>query len=118
MNRYEFYIKYKTNNRPPTNTVSNKVNWWHVVLPTLGAILIGPLVILVRQRSVPSSFHHYLQLVAYCFLVVVPFILFLLWLHRREAIKQNSGYDWIGKFKITNKQSTFAYCYLYLSPGN
>jgi len=118
MKRYEYYIKYKTNNRTFINSVFHKVNWWHIVLPTLAAILIGPLVIYFRQRSVPSSFNQYLRFTEYCFLIVVPFILFLLWLNWRESIKRNSGYSWIGKFKVTGKHSSFAFCYLYLAPGN
>lgn len=118
MKRYEFYIKYKTNNLSPVHSVFHRVNWWHIILPALVAVLAGPLVVYVRQRSVPSSLTNYVQLVEYCFLVVAPFVLFLLWLNWRESTKRKSGYNWIGKFKVTNKQSSFVGCYLYLSPGN
>ncbi len=118
MKRYEFYIKYKSNSLSPSNSIFHRINWWHIVLPIFGAVLIGPLAIYARQRSVPSSLGHYLRMVEYCFLIVVPFILFLLWLNWRESIKRNRGYGWIGKFKITNKQSSFAFYYLHLSPGN
>ncbi|HTE33634.1 MAG TPA: hypothetical protein VK666_24805 [Chryseolinea sp.] len=118
MKHYECYSKHKTNYRATINPVFYKRNWWQIVLLTLIAVLVEPLIMYKHIRTVPFSFAFYLQLLEYSVLVAVPFISFLLWLNWREAIKRSRGYSWVGKFEVTNKRSSFLSCYLLLAPGN
>ncbi len=118
MKDYEFYIKYKTNDRPLVNSVFYKRNWWQIILPAIIAMVIEPLIMYKRQRSVAFTLGYYLHLLEYCFFIAVPFLSFLLWLNWREWIKRNRGYGWVGRFEVIRKQSSFLSCYLLLAPGN
>jgi hypothetical protein len=118
MKDVEFYIKYKTASRPIINSAFFKRIGWQVVLPTLGAVLVGPLIIYKYQRSLLFSFDRYVQLLEYCFLIVIPFILLFIWFNWRESVRQSRGYGWVGKFEVTKKRSSFLFCRLELLPGN
>ncbi len=117
MKNLEFYSKYKTSYPPLVSPFFSKENWWRIGLITLVAVLIEPLIMYKHQRSVPLSFDYYLRLVGYFVAIVVPFVLFLLWINWRESLKRSRGYGWVGKFEVIDKQSSFVFCYLLLSPG-
>jgi hypothetical protein len=117
MKNYEFYTKYKISNRLTINRIFYKRSWWQIIIPTVSAILIGPLIIYKYQRSVLFSLNYYFRLLEYCFLIITPFILAFLWLSWRELVKQSSGYGWVGTFEVLGKQSSFIFCYLLLKPG-
>jgi hypothetical protein len=117
MKNYEFYSKHKSSHQTTLNPAFYTRNWWQIILPALSAVLIGPLIIYKYQRSALFSLNYYFRLLEYCFLIVVPFISFLLWHIWREVIKRNSGYSWIGKFEVLEKKS-FVFYYLLLAPGN
>lgn len=118
MKHPEFYVKYKTNYPPLVNPVFSKRNWWRIVLITVVAILIEPLVMYKNQRSVPISFEYYLQLIEYFIIIAVPFVAFLLWVNWRELIKRRKGYGWVGKFEVIGKRSSLLFCYLLLMPDS
>lgn len=119
MKHHEFYVKYKMNNPPITNSIFSKRNWWRIVLITVAAVLIEPLVIMYKhQRSVPFSLDYYLELAEYFLLIVVPFVAFLFWANWRESTKRRRGYGWVGKFEVIKKRSLFAFHYLFLAPGS
>jgi hypothetical protein len=118
MKYQEFYVKYKTSHPPVTVSLFTKRNWWRIVLITIAAVLIEPLVIMHKhQRSFPFSFNDYLELAIYFLLIVVPFVAFLFWVNWREATKRRRGYGWVGKFEVIKKRSLFVFHYLLLSPG-
>ena len=118
MKNPELYIKYKTNYPPLASSFFSKRNWWRIALITIVAVLIEPFMIHKNQRSVPFTLDYYLRMIKYFAIIVVPFVAFLFWINWRESIKRNRGYGWIGKFEVIDKQSTFAFCYLLLSPGH
>ena len=118
MKHPEFYVKYKTNYPPLVNPIFSKRNWWRIVLITVVAILIEPLVMYKNQRFIPISFEYYLQLIAYFIIIAVPFVTFLLWVNWRELIKRKKGYGWVGKFEVIGKRSSFLFCYLLLRPDS
>lgn len=117
MRHPEFYVKYRTNYPPLVNPLFTKRNWWRILLITLAAVLIEPLIMYKNLRSVPFSFEYYLQLIEYVSLIAVPFVAFLLWVNWRELIKRKRGYVWVGKFVVVDKQSSLGFFYFYLAPG-
>jgi hypothetical protein len=118
MRHHEFYIKYKTSNLPIANSIFSKKNSWRIILITVAAVLIEPLVIIYKhQRLGTFSFHYYVQLTEYFLLVVVPFVAFLFWVNWRELTKRKNGYGWVGKFEVISKRSLFVFHYLLLKPG-
>jgi hypothetical protein len=118
MKNHEFYIKYKTNYQQGTYPIFSKKNWWSMLLITVAAVLIEPLLFMSKyQRSVPFTMNYYVQLIEYFLLVAVPFVAFLVWVNLQERKKLKRGYGWEGKFEVISKTSTFAFCYLFLSPG-
>jgi hypothetical protein len=119
MKYLEFYNKYKTTYPPILNPIFSKKNWWYVVLITVVAVLIEPLLFMSKyQRAAPFSFNYYMQLVEYFLLIAFPFVALLIWVNRRESIKRSRGYDWVGKFEVIKKQSSFVFRYLQLTPGS
>ena len=118
MKRYEFYNKYKVNYPPTVNPVFFKKNYWQIVLQTLVAVSIEPLMLYKYRRSIDFSFNSYLGLMEYCFLIAVPFISLFIWLNWRESVKRSRGYGWVGKFQVVNKKSWFVFYYLQLAPGD
>ncbi len=118
MKHHEFYTKYKTSYPPIINPIFSKRNWWHIVIITVGAVLIGPLVMYKHQRSAPLSFNYYIRLIEYSLYIIIPLVGVLIWSNWRESTKRSKGYSWIGKFEVINKQSSIAFCYLFLAPGN
>jgi hypothetical protein len=119
MKYQEFYVKYKTSNPQATISLFSKRNWWRIVLITIAAVLIEPLVIMHKhQRSFPFSLNDYLELAAYFLLIVVPFVAFLFWVNWRETTKRKRGYGWVGKFEVIKKRSLFVFHYLLLAPGS
>jgi hypothetical protein len=117
MKRFEFYTKNKTNYPPIVNPIFSKKNWWRIIFISGIAILIGPLILYKHQRSIPFSFSHYLRLTEFFLIIIVPFIAFLIWTNWRELTKRSEGYNWVGKFEVINKRSTFAFHYFILDPG-
>lgn len=118
MKDFEFYSKYKTSYPPIVNPIFSKGNWWRIVLVTVVAVLIGPLMMYKHQKQVVFSFDYYFRLLGYSLLVFVPFISFLIVANRRALAKRSKGYGWVGKFEVINKHSSFGFHYLLLAPGN
>jgi hypothetical protein len=118
MKRYEFYQKYKVTYPPTVNPVFYKKNYWLIVLQTLVAVSIEPLMLYKYQRSAIFSFNNYLHLMELCFLIAFPFIALFIWLNWRESMKRSRGYGWLGKFEVVGKKSWFVFHYLRLAPGN
>ena len=118
MKHLEFYRKYKTSYTPILNPLFSKRNWWRISLISFAAMLVGPLILYKNQRSIPLSFGHYLLLMRYFLIIVLPLLSFLIWANWRESLKRTRGYKWIGKFEVINKQTSLAFRYLLLSPGN
>ena len=118
MKRYEFYSKYKVNYPSTINPVFYKKNYWQIVLQTLVAVSIEPLMLYKYQRSAEFSFNSYLHLMELCFLIAFPFISLFVWLNWRESLKRSRGYGWLGKFEVINKKSWLVFHYLQLAPGN
>jgi hypothetical protein len=117
MKHLEFYNKYKTSYPPIVNPLFYKGNWWRIILITLIASLVGPLILYKHQRPVSFSRDYYLRLIEYCFVTVVPFVAFLVWVNWRALTKRKRGYGWVGKFEVINKRSTFGFHFLDLAPG-
>lgn len=118
MKNEEFYVKNKIKYRPLINPVFDKRNRWQTVLITLAVALVEPLLMYKRLKVATFSLEYYLQLFEYCLLIIVPFVLFLFWLNRREELKLKRGYDWVGKFEVIRKQVALVFCYLHVRPGN
>ncbi len=119
MKHREFYNKCKANYPPIENPIFSMENWWGIVLIAIAAILIEPLLFMSKyQRAVPLSFNYYLQLIEYFLFIAVPFVALLLFVNWRESIKRRRGYSWMGKFEVINKQTTIAFFYFQLTPGN
>jgi hypothetical protein len=119
MKHLEFYNKYKTTYTPIVNPIFSKRNWWYIVVITVAAVLIEPLLFMSKyKRSVPFSFSYYVELIEYFFLIAIPFIALLIWINMRESTKRSRGYGWVGKFEVIKKKSLFLFRYLLLAPGN
>jgi hypothetical protein len=118
MKHTEFYSKHRATYPPIVNPVFSRRNWWRIALITIAAVLIEPLIMYKYNRSSPLSFSYYVKLLEYILFIIVPFVVFLLWINWRESTKRSRGYCWIGKFEVLRKQSTFAFRYLFLSPGD
>ena len=117
MKHQKFYRKYKAKYPPIVNPIFSRENWWRIVLITIVAILVEPLLMYRHNRSIPFSVTYYLQTIKYLLLFVVPLGVFLFWANWRERIKRSRGYGWVGKFEIIAKGSSFPFCYILLSPG-
>ena len=51
-------------------------------------------------------------------MVAVPFVSLLFWLNWRETIKRKRAYNWVGKFEVIKKRSSFVFRYLQIAPGD
>jgi len=118
MKRYEFYIKYKASRAAHEKPLLSKRNWWQIALISIIAIVTGPLNVYRRQRSIPVATSNYLRLVEYFSFIIIPLVALLLWSHWREYLRRSRGYNWIGRFEVVNKRSSFLFYYLLLAPGN
>jgi len=111
MKHQELYRKYKTNYSPAMNP-------WGVLIVTLIAILVEPLMASTKYKLAPFSFGSYLHQIKYFSFVGVPFGLFLFWTNWRESVKRNRGFCLVGKFEVIGKRSSFMFNHLVLSPGD
>ena len=118
MKHGEFYRKCKTSYPAIVDPIFSKKNWWQIILMTVVGVLIEPLIMYGRQRTVPSSPHFYLQRIEYLSCMVIPFFAFLFWMNWRESEKRTRGYGWIGKFEVIGKRSSLLFCSLLLAPGS
>lgn len=117
MKDLDLYRKYKTKYGAAEDQAPYKRSAGLIIAMSVAAMLLGPLLLFKYSKGVAFSTPYYLQHVAYFSLVTLPFTFFLVWSYRREAIKQSSGYRWVGKFEVLDKQSSLTYLYLVLSPG-
>lgn len=118
MRHRELYSKYKVNYPPIQNPLFSRKNWWRILLITVMAVLIEPLLMYRHQRSVPFSVDDYLKLSGYFLAIIIPFVAFLFWINWRESIKRNRGYGWVGKFEVVALKSSFLFYYLLLEPDS
>ena len=119
MKHQEFYRKFKTNYPSAKHPIFSKKNWRPSILAIVIAVSIEPLIIMQKHQRVNHfSLHHYFQLIEYLFLVITPFLTFLLWGNWRDRIKRSKGYGWLGQFEVINKRSLWLSSYLLLKPGN
>jgi hypothetical protein len=118
MKDLELYRKYKTKYSAAEEQAPYKRSVGLIIAMSVAATLLGPLLLFKYSKGVAFSTPYYIQHVAYFSLVTLPFAAFLVWSYRREAIKQSSGYHWVGKFEVLDKQSSFTSLYLVLSGTN
>lgn len=118
MKHQEFYRKYRTNYSPIINPVFSRSNGWRFALITVVGVLVEPFILYGRHRSVPFTFHFYLQRIGYLSMIAIPLVAFLFQINWRELEKRRRGYGWVGKFEVISKRSALVLNYLLLSPGN
>ena len=117
MKHQEFYNKYKSRHTSKVSQAFSRSNLWHIVLIVGVSVLLAP-VALYKSMHVGFSLGYYLQGIKYSLAIAVPFGTFIFWVNWRELVKRSKGYDWVGRFTVTNKRSSFGFCYLKLTPGD
>lgn len=117
MKDLDLYRKYKTKYGATEDQAPYKRSAGLIIAMSVAATLLGPLLLFKYSKGVAFSTSYYLQHVAFFSLVTLPFAIFLVWSYRRETLKQSSGYRFVGKFEVLDKQSCLTYLYLVLSPG-
>jgi hypothetical protein len=110
MKHQEYYRKYKTT-YPPS------IHGWNIVWAIAVAALVEPLLVLSKVKRMDFSFHYYLEQLEYFMWFAIPAGLFLAHVYKKESMKRNKGYYWLGKFEVIGKQSSLLSDYLQLAPG-
>ena len=118
MKSLEFYHKHRLKYPSRVNPIFSKRNLWHLILIIAVGVLVEPIAMYKYNRSIPFTFHYYLQIIKVSLWVAIPFGAFIFWVNWRELKKRSKGYEWVGKFEVVNKRISFICCYLYLTPGN
>jgi len=115
MKNHEFYRKYKTT-YPPVSKFSRE-DWWQLIVISLAAILVAPLIVYKNDHHNPFTQSYYLQQIKYFLLVGIPYAMYYFWTRWLQRVKRNRGYGWVGKFEVIRKRSSILFCYLVLAPG-
>lgn len=116
MKNLEFYRKFKTNDHCSEKGLGEP--WWQMALTGLATLLIEPLVVYKKFRSIPFTRDFYFQQIKYFLLIGFPFVLYYFWTTWRGSIKRHRAFYWVGKFEVIRKRRAFTLCYLTLTPGN
>lgn len=119
MKNEEFYRKWKVKDDFFIRPIIMKSNWWSVVLITLLIISIEPIVMMEYRKLMFISLAEYFNEVLFFSKIIIPVEVLVLWFPRlRHMIVQRRGFDWIGRFEVVGKVTSFRCRYITLSPGH
>ncbi len=117
MEELQHFQKYKIHNRSEAHLKRFRTNRRQMIVLTVLALLIGPVIILKNHRGIPPSMDNYIRLIGYCCFIALPLFAWILWLQWRESVKLSRGYVWLGKFKVVEKLDAWMNCYFIVEPG-
>lgn len=118
MKEIQHFQKYKFRTRSEMHLKHFRTNRRQMIVLTLLALLIGPVIVLKNHRGISPSLDNYIRLIGYCCFIALPLFGWILWLQWRESIKLTRGYVWLGKFKVVEKMQSWWNCYLVVDPGH